>query len=159
MLASAFVKANAAMVNHVNFDFGISAINITMIHNKCNYYVDLLQNHYYLLQSDRDVFTKFINVCRQYWVSTNAFTVDLVYIGGSALIELFKKHKADDNSDLDVSRFRKFFINHINCSEVEHELASLFAGASEMANRILMNNALRCYAPFNTELFPPQMGG
>jgi hypothetical protein len=153
------MNAAATKINHVNFGLDSYVINITIIHKKCNHYIDQLQNHYYLLQSDKDIFTKFINVCRQYWISTNSFMVDLVYVGGSAIIELFKTHKIDDSGDLDVSRFRKFFTNHLNSSEVESELASLFAGASEMSNRILMNNALWCYTPFSTDLFPYLLGG
>ena len=134
-----------------DFDF-----NITIIHNKCDGYIELLQN-YYLLPEDKKNFISFVNVCRWIWVSANMFMVDLVYIGGSALFELFNENK--EASDFDVLRFRKFFTNHLNCSEVEHELASLFAGASEMATRIIMNDALHCFAPFSTDLFPQQLGG
>ena len=156
MLEKAFLNAHV-MINHVDFDPYAAISNIAIIHEKCNGYIALFQNYEYLLQKDKEIFIEFINVCRKYWVSANMFMVDLIYIGGAALLEIFKERKIDD--ELDVSRFKKFFVNHINCSKVEHELASLFAGASEMASRILTNNALFCFPPFNTDLFPQQLGG
>jgi hypothetical protein len=101
-----------------------------------------------LINKDKYIFIKFINICRQQWLSSSiCLIVDLVYIGANALQILYNEES------FEVSRFIKFFINYLNYTKVEYEISAIFAGASKVATKIMDIKNLNYYSPFDLDLF------
>ena len=128
MLRTAFLNAKSTIITYPKSNY----INNIIINEKCDNYIMWLQNHNNLINKDKYIFIKFINICRQQWLSSSIYLiVDLVYIGANALQILYNEES------FEVSRFIKFFINYLNCIKVEYEILSIFAGASKMATKIV----------------------
>lgn len=144
MLRTAFLNTKSTIITYPKSNY----INCIIINEKCNNYIIWLQNHNNLINKDKYIFIKFINICRQQWLSSSiCLIVDLVYIGANALQILYNEES------FEVSRFIKFFINYLNYTKVEYEISAIFAGASKVATKIMDIKNLNYYSPFDLDLF------